>query len=166
MKILHFDGHLAANAEVKETSKGTKYLHFRVACDTFIFGENKTDWFDVTCFNEGYVTAMAPYLKKGSYVYVVGVPVTKVNTGSDGRVYVNTSVRADSINFLSGGGGKKENGDAAKDEPEIKVSAAPEAQPQPQPQATDYAQVEQMVSQPVQVQVTTAEEEDDEELPF
>lgn len=162
MKILHFDGHLADNAEVKETPKGTKYLHFRVACNTFLFGENRTDWFDVTCFHESYVTALAQYLKKGTYVYVVGVPVTKVNTGNDGRVYVNTSVRADNISFLKSG--KKENGsESSKDEPEIKVGTEPEAQTQP----TNYAEVEQAVSQQVQPPVTvTATEEEDDELPF
>lgn len=160
MKILHFDGRLAADAEVKENTKGNKYLHFRVACDTFIFGENRTDWFDVTCFNESYVTSMAEHLKKGSYVYIVGVPATRVNSGSDGRVYVNTSVRADFIQFLRTGSGKKDSDTEAKDEPEIKVGTEPGAQPQ----TTNYAELEQKVSQ--QVQVLTEVDEDDDELPF
>lgn len=125
MKILHFDGHLAKDPELKTTTKGTQFLSFRVGNNTYLKGENKTDWIDVASFNANDIATKFPYLKKGSYVYIVGTPDTVVNPGKDGRLYVNTSVLADRIEFISTGKKDKdgESGETTKeDEPSISVN--------------------------------------------
>jgi len=170
MKILHFDGYLAKDAEIKTTQKGATFLSFRVGNTTFIKGENKTDWIEVASFNNNDITAKGPYLKKGSRVFVIGTPDTTVNPGKDGRLYVNTSVLADRIEFISNGkkdkeGEGSETTEAA--EPKINVSEG----------ATDYSVVEKQMSQTVQATPApgpapapapsqASADDDDEELPF
>ena len=165
MKILSFDGHLAKDAEIKTTQKGTQYLSFRVGNTTYVKGENKTDWIDVASFNVNDITAKGPYMKKGSHVFVVGTPDTTVNPGKDGRLYVNTSVFADRIEFISSGKKDKEgeNGTTTS-EPELKVESASA------PQATNYADVEKELSQttvPPQAEAAPSSgDNSDDELPF
>ena len=162
MKILIFDGYLAADAESGQTSKGSNYLRFKVGCSNFIMGESKTDWLEAISFNENENESIGKYLKKGSHVAVVGLPNTTVNPGKDGRLYVNTSVRAYHIEFANGGGSKKEkNGD----EPEINVNAPTGNAPQP---TTDYADAEKNLAPTVQppAQPAASDDGDDDELPF
>ena len=162
MKILIFDGYLTADAETGQTSKGSNYLRFKVGCSNFVMGESKTDWLEVISFNENENESIGKYLKKGSHVAVVGIPNTTVNPGKDGRLYVNTSVRAYHIEFANGGGKKdKQNGD----EPEISVNAPTDPAPSP---ATDYADAEKNLAPTVQPPVAPAasDDGDDDELPF
>ena len=144
MKILFFDGHLAKDAEIKTSPKGAQYLSFRVGNTTYVKGENKTDWIDVASFNVNDINGKGPYLKKGSHVFVIGTPDTILNNGN-GRLYLNTSVFADRIEFIGGSGKKKEGEGEASDEPSIKVestaepeipAAAPAPAESPAPAAT------------------------------
>lgn len=165
MKILTFDGYLAKDAEIKSTQKGTQFLSFRVGNTTFVMGENKTEWIDVTSFNVNDMTSMAPYLKKGSRVFIIGIPNTTVNPGKDGRLYVNTSVRATHMEFISGGSkkDKDEEGSEAANEPDIKVNEGGQA-------TTNYAEIEKSlettVAPPPAPETTSETSGDDDELPF
>lgn len=163
MKILNFDGFLAKDAEVKQTPKGNSYLNFKVGNTTYIKGENKTEFIDVTSFNSSDIEHKTPYLKKGAKVFVSGVLDSVGNLGKDGRLFINHHVLANYIEF-SGGSNKKEGGDNAAsaqatpvEEPSIAVSSAPVE--------TDYAAVEANTSVSVlPSETSTADSEDD--LPF
>ena len=161
MKILEFDGYLAKDAETKTTQKGNAFITFRVGCTAWVKGENKTDWIEVASFNANDITAKGPYLKKGSHVFVVGTPDTTVNPGKDGRLYVNTSVLADRIEFISSGKKDKEGENTASSEPDIKV--------EPNAPVTNYEEVEKAmaptVAPPAQPE-TQDSGNDDDELPF
>jgi single-stranded DNA-binding protein len=160
MKILYFDGYLAADAEAGQTSKGSKYLRFKVGCNSFVMGEKKTDWIEVISFNDSENEVMGKYLKKGCHVVVVGTPNTTCNVGKDGRQYVNTSVRAYHMEFGNSGGGKSDK--RSEDEPEISVNP----QSAPSQAETDYSEIERSVSQTVQPQPQAEGDGDDDELPF
>lgn len=161
MKILTFDGYLAKDAEIKTTQKGTQFLNFRVGNTTFIKGENKTDWIDVASFNVNDINSMAQYLKKGSRVFVMGIPDTTVNPGKDGRLYVNTSVLATHMEFIPGGKKDKEDeGSGVNNEPDIKVNGG----------QTNYAEEEKAfeanVAPPKTESKSDSSDSDDDELPF
>ena len=163
MKILHFDGYLVKDAETKQTAKGNVFLSFRVGNTSFIKGENKTEWIDVASFNTNDITTKAQYLKKGSHVFVSGTPDTTVNPGKDGRLYVNTSVLADRIDFINSGKKDKEGegSETSANEPQISVDGG----------NTNYNEVEKQMSQTVETPAPAATPEpsggdDDEELPF
>ena len=167
MKILIFDGYLGRDAEVKTSQKGTQFLSFRVGNTTWVKGENKTEWIEVMCFNANTIATTAQYLKKGSHVCITGTPDTTVNPGKDGRLYVNTSVLADRIEFIGGASKKDKDGnDVSSNEPEIKVNeqSAP---------ATNYAEIEQSVAQtvipasaPTPAPANEPDGDDSDELPF
>lgn len=163
MKILHFDGYLVKDAETKQTAKGNVFLSFRVGNTSFIKGENKTEWIDVASFNTNDITTKAQYLKKGSHVFVSGTPDTTVNPGKDGRLYVNTSVLADRIDFINSGKKDKdgEGGEKAANEPQISVGGG----------ETNYNDVEKQLTQKVEAPAPAATPEtsggdDEDELPF
>ena len=154
MKILIFDGYLGRDAEVRQTEKGSQLLSLKVANTTWIKGENKTVWYDVMSFDTKLV-ARAEYFKKGSHVYISGVPDENNNPSRDGNIYINRTVLADRIDFLSSGSGKKKEGEnegsASEDEPVIGVTknaGAPSQTPPPAPQTSASA------------------DEDEDELPF
>ena len=52
MRQITFDGRLGKDAVVGTAKNGTQYLKFSVANNTFANGEEKTEWFDVTTFND------------------------------------------------------------------------------------------------------------------
>ena len=165
MKILHFDGYLAKDAETKQTAKGVAFLSFRVGNTSFVKGENKTEWIDVASFNANDITNKAQYLKKGSHVFISGTPDTTVNPGKDGRLYVNTSVLADRIDFINSGKKDKdgEGGETAANEPQISVSGS----------ETNYNDVEKQLAQKVEAPApapaaapATSGGDDEEALPF
>ena len=108
MKKIIIDGRLGKDSEVKVTSKGTKYLRFAVANDVYTNGETKTEWYDVMTFDTFAIEKKSEYLKKGRYVIVTGTPTSSVNT-SNGKIYLNHSILAESIELPSLGGGKKED---------------------------------------------------------
>ena len=96
MKQISFDGRIGKNAEVLATKGGRKYVRFSVANDTFVNGENKTEWFDVTCYDPYVVENRVKYLSKGRYVIVHGSLNTEVNA-KNGKIYLNQYVTANCI---------------------------------------------------------------------
>lgn len=109
MKNLIFDGRLGKDCEIKTTKNGKQYLKFVVANNSFSNGETKTEWYDVTSFNEFDINNRSKVLKKGAYVIVCGDFSVSHNV-VNGNVYLNTNVTANSIEVPSLG---KRNENAA-----------------------------------------------------
>ena len=109
MKQITIDGRIGKDgAKVMKTQNGKDYLRFSLANDSFVNGANKTEWFDITCFDPFVVENRAKFLTKGRYVIVNGVLNSEVSA-KNGKIYLNQFVRANDIDFPSLGG-KKEDG--------------------------------------------------------
>lgn len=139
MKQITIDGRIGKDgAKVMKTQGGKNYLRFSLANDSFVNGANKTEWFDVTCFDPFVVENRVKFLQKGRYVIVTGTLNSEVSA-KDGKIYLNQYVRANDIDFPSFGTKKEENN-------EVQVSTftggtksetivREEAKPTPAPQA-------------------------------
>lgn len=109
MKTIIIDGRIGKDgAKVMKTQGGKSYLRFSLANDSFVNGANKTEWFDVTCFDQFIVENRVKFLQKGRYVIVNGTLNSEVAV-RDGKVYLNQYVNAIGIDFPSFGT-KKDDG--------------------------------------------------------
>jgi single stranded DNA-binding protein len=154
MRQIILDGRLGGDAEVKTTSGGTQYLRFTLA--NSIYDKNakdgkKTDWYDVTSFSKYSIDTLAQYLKKGTLVFVSGVPTSEVKV-SNGKVYENLYISADRIELVSSG----DKRDDKTDEPVVSTYTNTE---KPKVQESKIE-----VSEPEGVVQDTADDGDD--LPF
>ena len=98
MRIISFDGRLGSDAEVRTTKGGKPYVRLSVANNIFANGEDRTDWFDVTCYDEFIVEKKAKFLTKGTYVIVTGNVTTEVKP-SNGKLWINHYVTATTIDL-------------------------------------------------------------------
>lgn len=173
MRQITLDGRIGTGgAKVLQTAKGKSYIRFSIANDTFVNGANKTEWFDVTCFDPFLVENKAKYMTQGRYVIVQGVPDSQV-VNKEGKIYLNNYITANSIDLPSFGT-KKE------DSPVAQVSTftggtksaevtKPQAQAAPVQEVHQHtAQVAQPAPQPQPVvsQAAPAGWSSDEDLPF
>ena len=160
MKILMFDGNLTRDAEIKETPKGIRFLKFNVANTTYIKGENKTEFIDVSSFDINAIEHKTKFLTKGCRVFISGTPNQYNNVGKNGQIYTNTEVLAERIEILYMA--KKDGAESAAapaqsataGEPSIPVSTSAPAQ-----------EPEVEVNIPVS-EVPTADASDEDDLPF
>lgn len=141
-------GNLGKDAEVKQTQAGQTIINFSVAHSYKKQGQDATVWVDVSKFVEqGQTTAIAQYLKKGTKVYVEGMPSANGWTGQDGTVNASLRLTAYQIELLGGQAQAQPQAQApvqpyntapapAPAYPQYQQPATPQAQPQaPQPQA-------------------------------
>ena len=123
-------------------------------------GENKTEWFDITCYDPFVVDKRVKYLSKGRYVIINGTFNTEVNV-RNGKIYLNQYVTASTIDTPSFG--------AKKDDDEETVStftggtkSAPKTVQETKPV------VEAKMEQPTHAPQTSSYNDmsDDDDLPF
>ena len=100
MNTFILEGRLGKDAEVRETSKGGKFLSLAVAENQFSNGEQKTLWYDVICFN--YQDQLVQYYKKGSTLWITGILTTELEVGKDNVPRIRRRLHASSINFPEG----------------------------------------------------------------
>lgn len=101
MKTITFDGRIGASgAEVRTTKGGKPYVRFSVANNSFANGAEKTEWFDITSYDEYVINNRVKYLTKGTYVIITGTPNVEVNV-RDGKVWLNQYVTATTIDTPS-----------------------------------------------------------------
>ena len=102
-------GHLGKDADVNNVN-GKSVINFNVAHSENYTDRNgakttKTTW--VQCAYWTDKTAIAPYLKKGTQVYVEGAPEVKLWTDNAGKANANQTLRVATIQLL----GSKKEGD-------------------------------------------------------
>lgn len=97
-------GRLGKDAELFNGTKG-QFVAFDVATDDYANGNKTTSWFRVNS-NQ---TAIAPYLKKGTMVNVMGTESVKLYTSKTGQVGIDRNIFAYRVDFVSGGSGSIEN---------------------------------------------------------
>lgn len=145
MKTIIIDGRIGKDgAKVLKTKNGKAYIRFSLANDSFVNGANKTEWFDITSFDDFVVEKQSKMLTQGRYVIVNGVLNSEVAT-NNGKVYLNQYVRCNSIEIPSLGSKKDDSNETqvstytggTKSEetarPEARQESKPAEPPQPQP---------------------------------
>lgn len=111
MKQITLDGRIGKDgAKVLKTSAGKEYVRFSLANDSFVDGANRTEWFDITCFDPFIVSKKSEYLKQGRYAIVQGTFKSEIAI-KNGKAYLNHYVTANNIELPSFGGKKDDNGD-------------------------------------------------------
>ena len=147
MKQITLDGRIGkGGAKVMKSNTGKDYVRFDLANDSFVDGTNKTEWFNITCFDPYIVNKKSEYLKQGRYAIVQGTLKSEV-TSKNGQIYLNHYITAINIELPSFG--KKDDNDeptvstytggtrsdqtvAAQAQPAAPVQqAAPAPEPQP-----------------------------------
>ena len=108
MKQITLDGRLGKDAVVMKTNNGKEYIRFSLANDSFVNGTNKTEWFEISCFDPFYVEKKLDFFKQGRYVIVQGTLNSEV-TAKNGKVYLNHYVKANNIETPSFGTKKESN---------------------------------------------------------
>lgn len=100
-----FNGRLGADPEVRQGKEGKEFIKFSVAVNEKRKGERTTTWMRVSSNN----MSIAPYLKKGSLVFISGDEEVNTFIDKNGATQVSREVRANMIDFISVGLGNGEN---------------------------------------------------------
>jgi single-strand DNA-binding protein len=103
-------GNLGRDAEVRELSDGRKVISFSVAHSEKFRDRNgvateRTTWVRCSYFRPAESIGVAQYLKKGTQVYVEGVPSINKYTNKDGLADASFECLVNSLQLL---GSKKE----------------------------------------------------------
>lgn len=102
---------------ITNTVNGKSVMNFNVAHtekfrDQQGVQKDKTIWVECAYWSDR--TAVAPYLKKGTQVYVEGTPEVRTYTKNDGTTGVSLTLRVQSVQLLGSrgesGGGSSEGG--------------------------------------------------------
>lgn len=91
-----FNGRLGADVEICRSKDGKEFLSFSVAVNEKRGGEKKTIWMRVRSSQMN----LAPYLKKGSYVSVMGNELINTYLNKSGEMQFSREVNAFNINFV------------------------------------------------------------------
>jgi single-strand DNA-binding protein len=115
-------GNLGKDAVVNNVN-GKTVINFNVAHterykDAQGNQKDRTTWVDCSYWTDR--TAVAPYLKKGTQVYVEGTPDVRSYTTADGRNGASLTLRIVSVQLLGAkpsgtGGGSSDNGGSSSD---------------------------------------------------
>jgi len=110
-------GHLGKDAETRHTSSGVAVTNFSIATSNR-FKKNdewieQPEWHDIVLWRGENV---APYLLKGTQVYIEGRLQTRSWEGDDGQKKYRTEVVADMGGVILLGGGKDGKPPAARDD--------------------------------------------------
>lgn len=126
-------GRLGKDPEIRHTQAGKAIASFSLASsetwkDKSGEKQERTEWFNVVCFNEGLTGVIEKYVHKGDLLYIEGALRTR-SYEKDGATKYVTEVVLDTFNgTLKMLGGSKKDGEKseAKAEPKAKAKAKPE----------------------------------------
>ena len=104
-------GNLGSDAELRYTSDGTPVANFSLAVNRKWTREDgshsdETTWFRVTVWRK-QGESLAPYLKKGRQVMVVGRVSARGYVGADGSPRASLDVTADTVRLMGGPRGEE-----------------------------------------------------------
>lgn len=98
MHIIHINGNVGRDGELKTTQKGTAVLSFPLASKD----RGDTTWFDCAIFGER-ANKLAPHITKGTGLSICGVPGLRVFKKKDGEPGGAIQVNVDKLDFTGGG---------------------------------------------------------------
>ena len=104
MNDVYLSGNLGADPEFPSMASGKKYSKFTLAVnrgykDAQGNWQNKTSWFNISCFLE-YRQEKISHLRKGDPVIIHGRIEQSTFQGNDGRSHSSISIIADSVEKL------------------------------------------------------------------
>lgn len=128
MRQIVIDGRLAKDAVISVSQNGRQHIKFSIANTIFKGNEEKTEWFDITSFDDFVINKKSKALTKGSYVIVTGNWETEANVSAkDGKLYINQRVVATDVNIPNVG--KKSDTAVAPSVPTPEVQVPQVSQP-------------------------------------
>ena len=128
MRQIVIDGRLAKDAVISVSQNGRQHIKFSIANTIFKGNEEKTEWFDITSFDDFVINKKSKALTKGSYVIVTGNWETEANiSAKDGKLYINQRVVATDVNIPNVG--KKSDAAVAPSVPTPEVQVPQVSQP-------------------------------------
>ena len=128
MRQIVIDGRLAKDAVISVSQNGRQHIKFSIANTIFKGNEEKTEWFDITSFDDFVINKKSKALTKGSYVIVTGNWETEANVSAkDGKLYINQRVVATDVNIPNVG--KKNDVAATPSDPTPEVQVPQVSQP-------------------------------------
>lgn len=161
MKQITIDGRLGKDAVLGTTQTGRQYLRFSLANSTFSKTEGeKTEWFDITTYDDFIIKYRQNVLKKGSYVIVTGTWKSEISV-KDAKTWLNHYVNATDIN-VPNLGTKKEGAAPKVEVPAVEI-------PTVQMPKVDIPTVETRLNTSEEVAVTAnhvSMVDEDDDLPF
>ena len=89
-------GNLGKDPELKYTANGTPVCNFSLAVTDY---KDKTEWFNIVCFNKQAETA-GQYLEKGKSIFLEGRLQTRNYDDKDGNKRYVTEVVVTNFTFL------------------------------------------------------------------
>jgi single-strand DNA-binding protein len=124
-------GNLGKDA-VTNSVNGRSVINFTVAHterykDASGMQKDKTIWVDCAYWTDR--TAVAPYLKKGTQVYVEGQPEVRSYTTQDGRTGATLTCKVSSVQLLGGGNRTEGSNSGSYNSGSMESSAAPVSTP-------------------------------------
>ena len=103
-------GNLTKDPDLRSTKSGTSVCSFDIAVNRRFVkkdGEKVTDFFRITTWGS-VAENCSKYLAKGRKVAVVGELQASIYEGKDGRTYLNLTVQAEEVEFLTPNGKSRE----------------------------------------------------------
>lgn len=166
MKKISIDGRIGRDAELKTTENGRQYVRFSLAVNSMEHGNEITEWFDITTYNDSFIEKIKAgknSLLKGRYLLVEGRFRNDVKV-KDGKIYLNNYVTATDIHFLSSGD-KKKTEETKVESAEPQVSVFSNSTPSPA-QETAPSFVASVPTTPSAPMTNVVIEDADDDLPF
>lgn len=114
------DGRIGAKGAEKGVTRGGKeFIRFSLANNSFSGGQEKTVWYDVTCYDPFIIENKLEKLKKGTWVSVQGT-LDVDSRVSDNKVWINMNLTAFRIDIVnSGSSGSTESRQTAEETPSV-----------------------------------------------
>lgn len=105
-----FNARLGADAELKESQKG-QFIAMRAVYNEYnkAKGENEAIWVNIVAEASEYNKKMLQYWTKGKLLSFSGKERVSLFTSKDGNVGIDRTIRATSIDFVSGGSNGESN---------------------------------------------------------
>lgn len=102
MQRIEIIGHIGNDAEIKDFNNN-QVINFSVAVSENYTNKegvkvSKTSWYE--CAKWGNQTQIAPYLKKGTQVFVSGAPTARSWVNSNGETIVRMGITVNNIQLL------------------------------------------------------------------
>tara|TARA_R100000900_G_scaffold115379_1_gene90185 strand:+ start:191 stop:577 length:387 start_codon:yes stop_codon:yes gene_type:complete len=108
-------GRLGKDAELLTSNRGTQYMKFTMATNRSVGKEERTEWHNVTVWNEKLVENLHPYLTKGKQIYLEGLATVWKKDESNTIPFVEVSY-GHHIQLLGSKGNESEAPKNAEDE--------------------------------------------------
>ena len=161
MEHIIITGRLGADAEVKTSGKGNKYLTMRLASNKFSEGKEVTTWWEAIATNADRYERMAKYLTKGKSVIVTGDPSFSSYETNTGELRLKHTVLVDRIDFNTDNTGQKNESNGG-----VNANSSPKAESKSKNTGRETAKAKEAPTEDFEIPMKKSDEPSDDDLPF